>query len=149
MGELIAWSDDPEDSGLIESKPKPLTVLPHCGSSDVEKDFDKVKVRYCCRCGKGWSCTGTEWINGTCPNCGASGTTGNGSSIQTNVARYVEKPQNNDHPRIVKHTSLINNNPFEFIKNKELKITEVTTLNSKILNFGNTKTLNDFSSYNK
>lgn len=62
---------------------RPSEILPVCGTINYKDmilepwlDPDRkheVLSRPCCQCGQYWGCTADEWINGTCPNCGASG----------------------------------------------------------------------------
>lgn len=55
----------------------PRHHLPSCGSIPkatlTKEDQNIVAERPCCACHQIWACTYHDWINGTCPHCGASG----------------------------------------------------------------------------
>ncbi|SRR5260221_6263150 len=73
----------------IELK-KPKEILPICGTfnekdlHDMSNNIDtypwldrnrwhEILPRPCCKCEQAWGCTHSEWLNGTCPHCGANG----------------------------------------------------------------------------
>jgi len=88
----ICWSCGKPVEACIcgEDSPQPVTLkppvetLPLCGASkdviDGNPYYNKGEMeRPCCTCGKKWmTASATEWIHGTCPHCGASGSDGQG-----------------------------------------------------------------------
>lgn len=73
------WSEDPEDKTEIELN-IPIDPPPHCGGiNETETNTSTERtMRPCCKCGKSWESTISEWIDGTCPHCGAYGADGKG-----------------------------------------------------------------------
>lgn len=94
MVKEIQWSDDPEDK-TITYFTAPELPPPHCGGKveDVHDKGSNVMFRHCCMCHRGWECTRDEWINGTCPHCGASGPNGKGVIASTKPSAFKIKNQ--------------------------------------------------------
>lgn len=109
---------------------KPTEILPACGVSTSGKYIDlpwydpnrqdEVLPRPCCNCGKTWPTTYDGWINGTCPNCGASGAQLNKMFLKEHelteindnptFPKIITEPKENIIPEIFKKLSFIKNN---------------------------------------